>query len=1398
VAAALALAAQALWFGPGPALAQTDPNGKAPEQELTRLNGQIRQLQQQGKMIEALPLARRFSDALKARFGGDSPQHADALNSEGQLYFGLRRWPDAEQYMRQALAIYEALARKETKNPALASIYLSRALANLAEVYRETNRPSEAEAHARRALTLAEGATSSSDKDVAAGARSMIASCLNTLALLKQAANQLAEAEQLLRRVVEVHEQTLGAEHIALASSLGNLAWVLAGSNRLAEAEQLFNRVLNIRFKQQGILHPDYAGDLARHGNILLRLGHFKDAEASLRQALETLEPIMGREHAMLSGILGDHGKALRALNRRPDAETAVRRALAIDEKALGPEHWRVGVRLGDMANLLREGQRPAEAEPMFRRALALAERGLGPDHPTVAGIANDLALTLMALAQLTEAESLLRRALASAEKVFGVDNPALVSVLNNLALVLHSTSRLGEAVTLQRRVVAIYERQYGPQSPALVVPAANLARLLLDESKLEEAEALALRAIAIGEKTLPPTSPDVVPAVLVVANVQLAQARLRESEAMFLRAIGAYESALGPEHPTVADALLNYQQLLHFAGRLADSEQVLRRVLAIYEKSYGAEHPSIGNALQTLGSSMRLAHRYDEAEPLLRRALAQHEKALGPHHSLVARDLEALSLVLMALDRLPEAEDVGRRALMIDEKNYGPDHPAVATRLGELALYIKKQGRLDEAEPLYRRALTINEKLHGRDHISVALALNNLALLLQARGKLGEAQRLLERALSIDEKNLGASHPIVPADLQNLAFVAAQKGDWQAALAHLRRAHNVILKPGVGLEKASTASGVVSPTAARNAFRFHVLAAHRASPTERALLEESFTMAQYALQTGAAEALGQMAERFASSSGELAALLRAQQDLARERAETDRRLNAALGKGDATAVESLRASLASLETRRSGNVAKIQEQFPEYASLAAPEPISIVATQQLIGADEALVQFLDVPPLSGIDEQFFVWVLTRQEARWFALPHKPRDIAATVLALRCGLDATAWQGPGEAGCRRQLRASYGQADLDAGRPLPFDLAHAHALYESLFGQIKPFIAGKRLLIVPSGALSSLPFHVLVTEKPASPLPADARGYADAAWLARQHAVMVLPSVAGLKALRQSARPSQASEPFIGFGNPLLLGPDGNDRRAWERQACARALPAPAQIASRGLRSATPKFFRSGLADVAEVRAQHPLPETADELCAVARLTGAAEAAVHLGETATEAAIKSLSADGRLASARVVHFATHGLLAGETEMLAASKAEPALILTPPATPTALDDGLLTASEVAQLKLDADWVILSACNTAAAGAQGAEALSGLARAFFYAGARALLVSHWAVYSDATVKLITDALGTIAADKSIGRSESLRRSMLALIDKGQKHEAHPAFWAPFVVVGEGATH
>jgi CHAT domain-containing protein len=317
-----------------------------------------------------------------------------------------------------------------------------------------------------------------------------------------------------------------------------------------------------------------------------------------------------------------------------------------------------------------------------------------------------------------------------------------------------------------------------------------------------------------------------------------------------------------------------------------------------------------------------------------------------------------------------------------------------------------------------------------------------------------------------------------------------------------------------------------------------------------------------------------------------------------------------------------------------------------------------------------------------------------------------------------------------------------------------------------------------------------------ITVKDWKPLLIDVSQRRQTAWLAREHAITILPAVSSLKALRRVSKSSAAPRPMIGIGNPLLDGPDARYANLAKQARAKQRCPAqrPKQVAARGdaRTGAAPIVMRAGLADVADIKGQVPLPETADELCAVAQDVKADTGRdILLGAKATEREVKRLGTAGELAKYRMVHFATHGVVAGDLKGVT----EPGLILTPPDRATEEDDGYLSASEIAALKLDADWVILSACNTAAGAATSAEALSGLARAFIYAQARALLVSHWEVYSDATVKLVTGAVREIARDPKIGRAEALRRSMLALIDKGTAQESHPAYWAPFVLVGEG---
>jgi CHAT domain-containing protein len=580
------------------------------------------------------------------------------------------------------------------------------------------------------------------------------------------------------------------------------------------------------------------------------------------------------------------------------------------------------------------------------------------------------------------------------------------------------------------------------------------------------------------------------------------------------------------------------------------------------------------------------------------------------------------------------------------------------------------------------------------------------------------------------------------------------------------------------------------------------------------------FETAQWAQSSEAAASLAQMAARGTRGDPELAALARERQDLVGQWQKRDGLRNTWLGqpadkRNDQAEAEN-NAKLVAIDTRIKEIDAAFREKFPDYAALANPAPLAVGELQALLGPDEALVFFLDTPKVQPTPEETFIWVATKTDVRWVRSDLGTEALTRGVQALRCGLDGSNWtdaskwpegtdaekqrksdQQTRRARCKELLRREVSDSEL-----LPFDVGRAHELYKALFGQIEDLIKDRQLIIVPSGPLTSLPFQVLVTEKPAA-----GENYRQAAWLETKQPIAILPSVSSLKALRRLPPPT-ADQAFIGFGNPLLEGNPGNanDRQraklASEWQRCSDIGEPPRIVASVEVPPAT---TRGPYWNAEQVRAQPPLPETARELCTVARALGVKESdldhVVKLGNQATKTTIREMNDDHRaLEHYRVVHFATHGVVAGQWRDLG----EPGLILTPPKdlAQADKDDGYLSASDATELKLNADWVVLSACNTAAGENGNAETLSGLAKAFFYAGARALLVSHWPVKSNATVKLITTAVGELQKNdglppaSKIGRAEALRRSMSRLIKDGTDFEAHPAYWAPFVLVGEGA--
>jgi tetratricopeptide (TPR) repeat protein len=974
------------------------------------------------------------------------------------------------------------------------------------------------------------------------------------------------------------------------------------------------------------------------------------------------------------------------------------------------------------------------EAADRLNAALAIKLR-----HNEVASTlrtANILTASLMMVGRLSEAKTVSEHALALGSQALSPDDPNLVGPLSSLGALAREQEDYPDAERYFARALAIQRKS--PDVAGIAAAMDDLGDLYGLQGRFDDGEQLLQQSLAMLERRYGRNAPHYEKILNDLGNLYKDAGRLPEAEVIFNRALAGVRGKLGDQHPNVGATMGNLALVLRAASRFSEAEELYKRTLVINEKVFGPDQPITAIALNNLANNYLDLGRAVEAMGLQQRVLGIHEKAFGPESSDVARSLVNLANSYKLLGRHDQAGPLYERALRILQRKFGVEAAQTTIALASLARFEQARGQLEPAQEKFDQVLRIDERLYGLDHPELIDDLRSLAFLDVARGNYPRARIRLERALTIADSKLGARHRKTLFTRINLASVAGHEGRWPEALEILRRA-------------TTDNAGPSARTAAIEQFRdldtalVEALWQVGAGKPDDAASDEAFAAAQRSHETKAAEALAQMSTRFAAGNDAIAAVIRRQQDLKATLASLDKRITTELGAVEGRRNDALIGGM-RIEYQRAQQSfdevsARLRRDFPSYADLSKPAPLSISQTQALLKPDEALVSYLI------LDNQSYVFAVTRENSAWQIVPQGAAAISAAVGKLRAGL-----------------------FNADASALAPFDLVASHELYRALLGRIEVLIVNKpKLLVVPAGSLTSLPFQVLVTRPPDPAVNPEDR-FRSAAWLLNDKAITVLPSVASLRALRSFAKTSRATKPFIGFGDPVF-------RSGGDKKGVARTVQ-PYQ-----------DYYKGTQVDLEALREGLPaLPETGDELRTVARALGAPDSEVRLGREVTVTSVRAASLD----QYRVVDFATHGLVAGEVNGLS----EPALVLSLPDKPTEDDDGLLTASRVAKLSLDADWAVLSACNTAAGDTPGAEGLSGLARAFFYAGARALLVSHWPVESDAAVKLTTGAFSELAKHPSIGRAEALRRSTRALIaDRSLARNANPSVWAPFVLVGEG---
>lgn len=525
--------------------------------------------------------------------------------------------------------------------------------------------------------------------------------------------------------------------------------------------------------------------------------------------------------------------------------------------------------------------------------------------------------------------------------------------------------------------------------------------------------------------------------------------------------------------------------------------------------------------------------------------------------------------------------------------------------------------------------------------------------------------------------------------------------------------------------------------------------------------------------------AIGASGARAAATDSELADLVRREQDSFNQIKELQQALSTAL---DALAdqryssnLKNLKDTIDVLNDARSILLDEIKRRFPKYSVFMNPQPVEFSLAKKYLRSNEALVV------ICPFINHTYVWAISQMgQDRFSIVPIGEKYLKKSVANLRRALDLKI--------------KTFGNIPK-------FDLATAHDFYSKL---LKPIEDGWKdandLHIVALGPLGQLPFSIL----PAANVNLEPDGdvlfenYRKVPWLIRKVSVTRLPSVFSFVTLRKIPEGDSIRKAFVGFGDPLYNREQLAQAEGEKNDSNERLASRGGRVSIRGIRITGKGDLDSEQITSANLDYLSRLPDTAEEIRSIGSIMGADPIEdIYLGIRASERNVKNINLSNR----RVIAFASHALLPGDLDGLD----QPALALSSPTVTGDNEDGLLTMEEVFKLNLNADWVVLSACNTGAADGAGAEAVSGLGRAFFYAGTRAILVSMWPVETTSAKKLTTRLFQYQKEDKTLSRARALQKSMLELIDgPGLKDDAtgrliasyaHPLFWAPFIVVGDG---
>lgn len=1165
---------------------------------------------------------------------------------------------------------------------------------------------------------------------------------------------------------LEALQESKGRDDLDTLLAQSELAEALRLSGKLKEAGE---HLESIQPKLEIFLRPDdprLVKIQISWINTLIGAGDFRRAQELAQKVVVVLESSLGSEAPETLSAKGSLASATFALGDHSGAKKLELEIHAELAKSLGPEHLETVRANSNLAVTLQVLGDYSGAKERFEEVFSTRRKVLGAEHPDTLAAQANLSVAVHASGDFRRANQIQKQLYPRMIEVLGAEHPTTMTIGANLALTSRDLGDFEFAVQLYESLIKSRQTVLGADHPSTLTTQANLAEALNALGDFELARRYQQDVFMARQRVLGSEHPDTLTSSVILADTlrklgMLEDARLRHEDVLSKRV-----RILGSEHPDTIRARSQLATTLFELGDLALARQHQERVLSGSKTILGPEHPDTLAATSNLALTIKILGELEDALQLEEMVFEIRCRILGLDHPDTMVSESNLVNTFLALNRLVEAQDRQEKIYRSFSRSFGPDHPDTLIARATLANIYKKNGSIDRALAIEEDVLSARRRIFGPIHPQTLFAIHNLASTLAMKNRKPKAIQLLkEPVLAQQQRGLH----IVPSTAFDAEYywllgrLLREEGDLEGAEAAFSWALDAIEVQAARFDFTEESQGEFYTAKSQAFYEAISLAVQRKSiPEAFGLLERFRTYSLVAdrirnneslknpfLEPRFRRALRMNGFKYDALTQELRDLYPKQEG------------------GDDPAIQELIDRQLELRRERDLIIGRIVEELREDPS--RPKPLQASHIQRILEDDAAILAF------SIGNAESYGFVLTSDALQAFKIDSSDLFERSTRF-----LDLIV-----------SSKTSFSPNDTEALQ------RSSEWFMANLFEPAKAQLEGKdRLLIMPDGPLQWLPFAALAKTSV---------DIGDGSYLAASKSIHVVQSGSIYQELQKRRggfkEPRRGGPTWLGIGDPYY--PAKVDTRTEPNRLIKAQAPGSAGSIKF---SETQNLISRGFKYWSDLEKLKRLPQTEREIEAIASRFRAKSltADIYLRNAATEDLIRN-----DLTGIRYIHIAGHAaaLTSDPQAGIHASDSFIALSLLPRTTRMAAGlkhNGLLQTWEISnELMLNADLVVLSACETAIGEYRGGEGLLSLSRSFLQAGARSVLASLWLVDDLSTSELMIRFYDHLLSGKS--KVESLRMAQMELASRPVEVTFSdgtsqimdfmaPYHWAGFQLVGD----